>query len=75
MKGDVENATTSLEILEESSSERKLKFFRTMNLYVHNLVECLREKVRIYETSSENKASMSKNSSYMSTTNMLPSRW
>ncbi|KAM6943615.1 intron Large complex component GCFC2 [Xenentodon cancila] len=45
MEGDAENAKTSLEILEESSSESKLKFFRSMTLYVHNLVECLREKV------------------------------
>ncbi|XP_034534944.1 GC-rich sequence DNA-binding factor 2 [Notolabrus celidotus] len=45
MEGDVDSAKTSVESLEESPSESKLKFYRTMNLYVHNLVECLREKV------------------------------
>ncbi|TKS69933.1 DNA-binding factor 2 GC-rich sequence [Collichthys lucidus] len=45
MEGDVENAKSSAEILEETSSESQLKFYRAMNLYAHNLVECLREKV------------------------------
>ncbi|KAG7236046.1 hypothetical protein INR49_001446 [Caranx melampygus] len=45
MEGDVECAKTSVESLEESSSESQLKFYRSMTLYVHNLVECLREKV------------------------------
>ncbi|XP_074522982.1 intron Large complex component GCFC2 [Halichoeres trimaculatus] len=45
MEGDVDWAKTSVETLEESPSESQLKFYRTMNLYVHNLVECLREKV------------------------------
>ncbi|XP_040919999.1 GC-rich sequence DNA-binding factor 2 [Toxotes jaculatrix] len=45
MEGDVESAKTSLDALEESSSESQLKFYRSMTLYVHNLVECLREKV------------------------------
>ncbi|XP_070826254.1 intron Large complex component GCFC2 [Chaetodon trifascialis] len=45
MEGDVESAKTSAETLEESSSESQLKFYRAMTLYVHNLVECLREKV------------------------------
>ncbi|XP_028257565.1 intron Large complex component GCFC2 [Parambassis ranga] len=45
MEGDTESAKTSLEKLEESSSERQLEFYRTMTLYVHNLVECLQEKV------------------------------
>ncbi|XP_062277438.1 GC-rich sequence DNA-binding factor 2 isoform X2 [Scomber scombrus] len=45
MEGDVENARSSAEILEESSSESQLRFYRAMNLYAHNLVECLREKV------------------------------
>ncbi|XP_041652136.1 GC-rich sequence DNA-binding factor 2 [Cheilinus undulatus] len=45
MEGDVDSAKTSMETLEESSPENQLKFYRTMNLYVHNLVECLREKV------------------------------
>ncbi|XP_037553440.1 GC-rich sequence DNA-binding factor 2 [Nematolebias whitei] len=45
MEGDVENAKSSLEILEETSSENQLKFYRTTTLYVHNLVECLREKI------------------------------
>ncbi|KAM9366317.1 intron Large complex component GCFC2 [Symphorus nematophorus] len=45
MEGDVENARISVELLEESSSEGQLKFYRSMTLYVHNLVECLREKV------------------------------
>ncbi|XP_013872645.1 intron Large complex component GCFC2 [Austrofundulus limnaeus] len=45
MEGDAENAKSSLELLEESSSENQLKFYRTMTLYVHNLGECLREKI------------------------------
>ncbi|KAF3832503.1 hypothetical protein F7725_026168 [Dissostichus mawsoni] len=45
MEGDVENARASAETLEESSSERQLRFYRDTNLYVHNVVECLREKV------------------------------
>lgn len=45
MEGDAENAKSSLELLEESSSEAQLRFYRTMILYVHNLVECLQEKV------------------------------
>ncbi|KAF3686286.1 GC-rich sequence DNA-binding factor 2 GC-rich sequence DNA-binding factor Transcription factor 9 [Channa argus] len=45
MEGDVESAKTSVETLEETSSERQLKFYRAMTLYVHNLVECLQEKV------------------------------
>ncbi|MEQ2205591.1 hypothetical protein XENOCAPTIV_004644 [Xenoophorus captivus] len=39
MEGDAENAKSSLELLEESSSEGQLSFYRTMILYVHNLVE------------------------------------
>lgn len=46
MAGDIESAKTSVETLEESSSESQLKFYRAMTVYVHNLVECLREKVR-----------------------------
>lgn len=45
MESDAESARTSLENLEESSSEKQLKFYRAMIIYVHNLVECLREKV------------------------------
>ncbi|XP_041798299.1 GC-rich sequence DNA-binding factor 2 isoform X2 [Chelmon rostratus] len=45
MEYDVESAKTSVETLGESSSESQLKFYRAMTLYVHNLVECLREKV------------------------------
>ncbi|CAN9506940.1 unnamed protein product [Ophioblennius macclurei] len=45
MEGDVENARASSEILEESSSEKQLKFYRSLTLYIHNLVECLQEKV------------------------------
>ncbi|XP_068596250.1 intron Large complex component GCFC2 [Brachionichthys hirsutus] len=45
MEGDAENAKSSLEILEECSSDSQLRFYRAMTLYVHNLVECLREKV------------------------------
>ncbi|XP_056134633.1 GC-rich sequence DNA-binding factor 2 isoform X2 [Lampris incognitus] len=45
MEGDVESARTSLENLEEGSSESQLKFYRALTLYVNNLVECLREKV------------------------------
>ncbi|KAF6731116.1 GC-rich sequence DNA-binding factor 2 [Oryzias melastigma] len=45
MAGDVENATASMELLEDVSSESQLKFYRNMTLYIHNLVECLQEKV------------------------------
>ncbi|XP_071344243.1 intron Large complex component GCFC2 [Trachinotus anak] len=45
MEGDVESAKSSAESLEESSSESQLKFYRGMTLYVHNLAECLREKI------------------------------
>ncbi|XP_044063706.1 GC-rich sequence DNA-binding factor 2 isoform X2 [Siniperca chuatsi] len=45
MEGDLESAKASMETLEESSSDSQLKFYRAMILYVHNLVECLREKV------------------------------
>lgn len=45
MEGDVENARASLENLEDSASEKQLSFYRSMTLYVHNLVECLQEKV------------------------------
>ncbi|XP_046886323.1 GC-rich sequence DNA-binding factor 2 isoform X1 [Hypomesus transpacificus] len=45
MEGDMEGARTALENLENSSSDRQLSFYRDMNLYVRNLVECLREKV------------------------------
>ncbi|KAM8894810.1 intron Large complex component GCFC2 [Spinachia spinachia] len=45
MENDVEGAKTSAESLEESSSEKQLKFYRAMTIYVRNLVECLREKV------------------------------
>ncbi|KAM4744135.1 intron Large complex component GCFC2 isoform 2-T2 [Anableps anableps] len=45
MEGDAENAKCSLELLEESSSEGQLSFYRTMILYIHNLVECLQEKI------------------------------
>nr|XP_057945817.1 GC-rich sequence DNA-binding factor 2 [Doryrhamphus excisus] len=45
MEGDVDSAKSSLENLEESSSEKQLKFYRDMTLFTHNLLECLREKV------------------------------
>ncbi|XP_076012324.1 intron Large complex component GCFC2 [Genypterus blacodes] len=45
MEGDVDGAQTALENLEAASSAKQLKFYRAMNLYVHNLVECMREKV------------------------------
>ncbi|XP_061523112.1 GC-rich sequence DNA-binding factor 2 isoform X2 [Phycodurus eques] len=45
MEGDAESAKTSVESLEESSSEKQLKFYRHMTLFAHNLLECLREKV------------------------------
>lgn len=45
MEGDTEDAKSSVEVLEESSSEKQLRFYRSMALYVHNLVECLQEKV------------------------------
>ncbi|XP_034043732.1 GC-rich sequence DNA-binding factor 2 [Thalassophryne amazonica] len=45
MEGDAENARSSVEILEEKSSEKQLRFYRAMILYVHHLVDCLQEKV------------------------------
>ncbi|XP_061670347.1 GC-rich sequence DNA-binding factor 2 isoform X2 [Syngnathoides biaculeatus] len=45
MEGDSESAKTSVESLEESSSEKQLKFYRDMTIFSHNLVECLREKI------------------------------
>lgn len=48
MEGDVESAKAMVETFEDSSSEKKLKFYRAMTFYTHNLVECLREKVRKY---------------------------
>ncbi|XP_075906137.1 intron Large complex component GCFC2 [Nelusetta ayraudi] len=45
MEGDVESAKAMVESFEESSPEKKLKFYRDMTFYGHNLVECLREKV------------------------------
>ncbi|KAM8877065.1 intron Large complex component GCFC2 [Synchiropus picturatus] len=45
MEGDVENARASAECLEEASPEKQLSFYRSMILYTHNLVECLREKI------------------------------
>lgn len=46
MESDIESAKLSVETLEECPSENKLKFYRAMLLYVHNLVDCLQEKVR-----------------------------
>lgn len=48
MEGDIESARTSVETLEESSSEKHLTFYRSMAVFVNNLVECLQEKVRIH---------------------------
>ncbi|CAL8353029.1 unnamed protein product [Merluccius merluccius] len=45
MEGDVESASSSLENLEGSASEKQLRFYRAMTLYAHNLMECLQEKV------------------------------
>uniref|UniRef100_A0A3Q3DLV2 GC-rich sequence DNA-binding factor 2 n=1 Tax=Hippocampus comes TaxID=109280 RepID=A0A3Q3DLV2_HIPCM len=45
MEGDAESAKTSVESLEEGSSEKQLKFYRDMTLFAHNLVECLQEKI------------------------------
>lgn len=63
MEGDVEGAKTSLENLEESSSEKQLKFYRTMTTYAHNMVECLQEKVRkeklTFKATTEKKSSLS----------------
>lgn len=46
MDADLETARTSVECLSECSSESQLTFYRETALYIHNLVECLREKVR-----------------------------
>lgn len=45
MEGDAESSRISIEKLEEGSSEAHLKFFKKMNVYSQNLVECLQEKV------------------------------
>lgn len=45
MEGDLENARCSAETLEESFLELQLKFYRDTTVYVHNLLECLREKI------------------------------
>lgn len=49
MEGDAENARSSLELLEGGSSEGQLRFYRTMILYIHNLVQCLQEKVWLHQ--------------------------
>ena len=45
MEGDVENARSSMENLEGSASDKRLRFYRAMTQYTNNLVECLQEKV------------------------------
>lgn len=45
MEADVESAKAMMESFGESSPEKKLKFYRDMTFYTHNLVECLSEKV------------------------------
>lgn len=47
MEGDIENAKNSVEILEESSPVKHLEFYRSIAVFVHNLVECLQEKVSV----------------------------
>lgn len=47
MDSDIEYAKTSVETLAESSSEKHLTFFRSMAVFVHTLMDCLQEKVRI----------------------------
>lgn len=47
MEGDIECARMSAETLVESSLEKHLTFFRSMAVFVHTLMECLQEKVRI----------------------------
>uniref|UniRef100_A0A674A754 GC-rich sequence DNA-binding factor 2 n=1 Tax=Salmo trutta TaxID=8032 RepID=A0A674A754_SALTR len=42
---DMDSSRTSLENLENSSSDRQLQFYRDTNTYIQNLVECLGEKV------------------------------
>uniref|UniRef100_A0A4W5QS01 GC-rich sequence DNA-binding factor 2 n=1 Tax=Hucho hucho TaxID=62062 RepID=A0A4W5QS01_9TELE len=45
MEVDMDSSRTSLENLESGSSDRQLQFYRAINAYIQNLVECLREKV------------------------------
>ena len=45
MEEDQESSRSSIEKLEGGSSEAHLKFFKKMNVYSQNLVECLQEKV------------------------------
>lgn len=53
MEGDVQSAKTSVETLEESSSEKHLEFYRSMAVFVHTLVDCLQEKVSVNKICSE----------------------
>lgn len=53
MEGDLENARSSVEILEESSSDKLLSFYRSTAVFVHTLVDCLQEKVWIHKPSGK----------------------
>ncbi|XP_043118631.1 GC-rich sequence DNA-binding factor 2 isoform X2 [Puntigrus tetrazona] len=45
MQLDMEMAKSSLESLENHAADEKLRFYRTMNIFSRNLLECLSEKM------------------------------
>ncbi|XP_005158788.1 intron Large complex component GCFC2 isoform X1 [Danio rerio] len=47
MQLDVEMAKTSLEGLENNNADEQLRFYRTMNVFSQNLLECLSEKMAL----------------------------
>ncbi len=48
MQLDMEMAKSSLESLENHATDAQLQFYRTMNIFSRNLLECLSEKVHLY---------------------------
>uniref|UniRef100_A0A8C2DDB2 GC-rich sequence DNA-binding factor 2 n=2 Tax=Cyprinus carpio TaxID=7962 RepID=A0A8C2DDB2_CYPCA len=47
MQLDMEMAKSSLESLENHTTEEQLRFYRTMNVFSRNLLECLSEKMAL----------------------------
>lgn len=46
MQQDIESARSAVENLENHPADSQLLFYRSMNTFTQNLVECLSEKVR-----------------------------
>ncbi|XP_030637997.1 intron Large complex component GCFC2 [Chanos chanos] len=44
---EIESSKESLEGLENGSADEQLRFYRSMNVFTHNLVECLSEKMAL----------------------------